>query len=50
LALALVVLIAALVGAYLYRRRNQAQRKAREDARVRDAVEQALRGPEPQAS
>ncbi|MFI6785620.1 WxL protein peptidoglycan domain-containing protein [Micromonospora sp. NPDC050276] len=50
LLLVLVVLIAVLVGAYLYRRRTQAQRKAREDARVRDAVEQALRGPEPQTS
>ncbi|RAN98176.1 WxL protein peptidoglycan domain-containing protein [Micromonospora noduli] len=50
LVLVLVVLIAVLVGAYLYRRRNRAQSKAREDARVRDAVEQALRGPEPQTS
>ncbi|WP_433116290.1 hypothetical protein [Micromonospora sp. CA-246542] len=48
--LALVVLIAAVVGAYLYRRRARSRRKAREDARVRDAVEQALRGPQPQTS
>ncbi|MET7710682.1 DUF916 domain-containing protein [Micromonospora sp. NPDC005413] len=50
LVLVLVVLIAVLVGAYLYRRRNSTQRRAREDARVRDAVEQALRGQEPQTS
>ncbi|MGW5582098.1 WxL protein peptidoglycan domain-containing protein, partial [Micromonospora chokoriensis] len=50
LVLVLVVLIAALVGAYLYRRRTRAQRKVREDARVRDAVEQALRGQEPRTS
>ncbi|MEU7926200.1 DUF916 domain-containing protein [Micromonospora sp. NPDC049107] len=50
LVLALLVLIAAAVGAYLYRRRGRARRKAREDARVRDAVEQALRGPQPQTS
>ncbi|MEV4764669.1 DUF916 domain-containing protein [Micromonospora chokoriensis] len=50
LVLVLVVLIAVLVGAYLYRRRNRAQRKVREDARVRDAVEQALRGQEPRTS
>ncbi|MCO1596183.1 DUF916 domain-containing protein [Micromonospora sp. RHAY321] len=46
LVLVLVVLIAVLVGALLYRRRNRVARKAREDARVRDAVEQALRGQE----
>ncbi|MBM0233555.1 DUF916 domain-containing protein [Micromonospora sp. STR1_7] len=50
LVLALVVLVAVVVGAYLYRRRNRAQRKAREDARVRDAVAQALGGREPQTS
>ncbi|WP_435210164.1 WxL protein peptidoglycan domain-containing protein [Micromonospora sp. bgisy143] len=50
LVLVLVVLIAAVVGAYLYRRRTRTRRKAREDARVRDAVEQALRGPRPQTS
>ncbi|MBM7491477.1 putative membrane protein [Micromonospora luteifusca] len=50
LVLVLVVLIAVLVGAFLYRRRNRTQRKAREDARVRDAVEQALRGQEPPTS
>ncbi|WP_410810779.1 WxL protein peptidoglycan domain-containing protein [Micromonospora sp. 067-2] len=44
LVLVLVVLIAALVGVLLYRRRDRARRKTREDARVRDAVEQALRG------
>ncbi|MEU4476236.1 DUF916 domain-containing protein [Micromonospora sp. NPDC023888] len=50
LVLVLVVLVAAAVGAYLYRRRNRTQRKVREDARVRDAVAQALRGQEPQTS
>ncbi|MFG3559093.1 WxL protein peptidoglycan domain-containing protein [Micromonospora sp. NPDC047557] len=44
--LVLVVLIAVIVGASLYRRRN----RAREDARVRDAVAQALGGREPQTS
>ncbi|MCX5068184.1 DUF916 domain-containing protein [Micromonospora lupini] len=48
--LALVVLIAAVVGAYLYRRRSRAQRRSREDARVRDAVAQALGGREPKTS
>ncbi|KAB1936000.1 DUF916 domain-containing protein [Micromonospora sp. ALFpr18c] len=48
--LVLVVLIAVVVGAYLYRRRSRAQRKAREDARVRDAVAQALGGREPRTS
>ncbi|MFG2052341.1 WxL protein peptidoglycan domain-containing protein [Micromonospora sp. NPDC048935] len=48
LVLVLVVLIAVLVGAYLYRRRTRTRRNAREDARVRDAVEQALRDPKPQ--
>ncbi|MEU8332276.1 DUF916 domain-containing protein [Micromonospora sp. NPDC048839] len=50
LVLALVVLVAAVVGAYLYRRRNRTRRAVREDARVRDAVAQALRGQEPQTS
>lgn len=50
LVLALLVLIAAVVGAYLYRRRARTRRQAREDARVRDAVEQALRGPQPRTS
>ncbi|MET0418436.1 MAG: DUF916 domain-containing protein [Actinoplanes sp.] len=50
LTLVLVVLIAALVGAVLYRRRSRTQRRTREDARVRDAVEQALRGQEAQTS
>ncbi|MEU4337579.1 DUF916 domain-containing protein [Micromonospora lupini] len=48
--LALVVLIAVVVGAYLYRRRSRAQRRSREDARVRDAVAQALGGREPKTS
>ncbi|MGC4879996.1 WxL protein peptidoglycan domain-containing protein [Micromonospora sp. DT43] len=48
--LALVVLIALVVGAYLYRRRSRTQRRAREDARVRDAVAQALGGREPKTS
>ncbi|MET8311239.1 DUF916 domain-containing protein [Micromonospora sp. NPDC005173] len=50
LVLVLVVLIAVLVGALLYRRRNRVRRTEREDARVRDAVEQALRGQEAQTS
>ncbi|MBM0277106.1 WxL protein peptidoglycan domain-containing protein [Micromonospora tarensis] len=50
LVLVLLVLIAVLVAAYLYRRRTRTQRKAREDARVRDAVEQALRAQEPKTS
>ncbi|MEV7330133.1 DUF916 domain-containing protein [Micromonospora sp. NPDC093244] len=50
LLLVLVVLIAVVVGAYLYRRRSRARRTAREDARVRDAVAQALGGREPQTS
>ncbi|MEV4654390.1 DUF916 domain-containing protein [Micromonospora sp. NPDC049301] len=50
LLLVLVVLIAAVVGVLQYRRRNRVRRKTREDARVRDAVEQALRGQEPQTS
>ncbi|CCH18143.1 WxL protein peptidoglycan domain-containing protein [Micromonospora lupini] len=48
--LALVVLIAVVVGAYLYRRRSRARRRSREDARVRDAVAQALGGREPKTS
>ncbi|MEU4402699.1 WxL protein peptidoglycan domain-containing protein [Micromonospora orduensis] len=50
LVLVLVALIAVVVGAYLYRRRSRAQRTAREDARVRDAVELALRGQEARTS
>jgi hypothetical protein len=38
-----VVVIAVIAGALVLRRRNRVRRKAREDARVRDAVEQALR-------
>lgn len=48
--LALVLLIGAVVGAYQYRRRARTHRKAREDARVRDAVAQALGGREPTTS
>ncbi|MET8234891.1 DUF916 domain-containing protein [Micromonospora sp. NPDC005298] len=48
--LVLVVLIAVVVGAYLYRRRTRTRRTAREDARVRDAVAQALGGREPRTS
>ncbi|MDG4806761.1 DUF916 domain-containing protein [Micromonospora sp. WMMD1120] len=50
LLLVLVVLVAVAVGAYRYHRRNRTQRKAREDARVRDAVEQALRGQQPRTT
>ncbi|MFI6339351.1 WxL protein peptidoglycan domain-containing protein [Streptomyces sp. NPDC050535] len=42
LVLLVVVLLAAGAAVYLLRRRNRARRKQREDARVRDAVEQAL--------
>ncbi|MFG1886204.1 WxL protein peptidoglycan domain-containing protein [Micromonospora sp. NPDC049102] len=48
--LVLVLLIAAVVGAYQYRRRARTRRKAGEDARVRDAVAQALVGREPKTS
>ncbi|MET8530213.1 DUF916 domain-containing protein [Micromonospora sp. NPDC005172] len=48
--LVLVLLIAAVVGAYQYRRRARTRRKAGEDARVRDAVAQALGGREPKTS
>ncbi|MFD6567137.1 WxL protein peptidoglycan domain-containing protein [Micromonospora profundi] len=44
LTLAVIALIAVLVGALLYRRRSRSQRRTREDARVRDAVAKALRG------
>ncbi|MFF0372275.1 WxL protein peptidoglycan domain-containing protein [Micromonospora sp. NPDC005087] len=50
LALVLLVLVAALVAALRYRRRNRVRRSTREEVRVRDAVEQALRGQEPQTS
>ncbi|WP_329158549.1 DUF916 domain-containing protein [Streptomyces sp. NBC_01717] len=43
LLLLVVVVIAAVAGALVLRRRNRVRRKAREDARIRDAVEQALR-------
>ncbi|GAB3950561.1 hypothetical protein GCM10027614_51180 [Micromonospora vulcania] len=46
LVLLLVVLIAIMVAVILYRRRSRLQRKTREDARVRNAVEQALRDQE----
>ncbi|MFE2844483.1 WxL protein peptidoglycan domain-containing protein [Streptomyces scopuliridis] len=43
LLLLIVVLLAAVVGAFILTRRIRARRKAREDARVQNAVEQALR-------
>ncbi|GAA1313914.1 hypothetical protein Psi02_64590 [Planotetraspora silvatica] len=49
LSLLVVVLIAVIVAAILLSRRGRVQRKLREDARVRDAVEQALREQETQA-
>ncbi|WP_181871103.1 hypothetical protein [Sphaerisporangium album] len=47
--LLVVVLIAVIVGAFLFARRRRVRRKLREDARVRDAVEQALRDQKTQA-
>ncbi|GII33803.1 WxL protein peptidoglycan domain-containing protein [Planotetraspora mira] len=49
LSLMVVVLIAVIVAAFLLSRRGRVRRKLREDARVRDAVEQALREQETQA-
>ncbi|MFE4913546.1 WxL protein peptidoglycan domain-containing protein [Streptomyces sp. NPDC056652] len=46
LLLLIVVLLAAVVGAFLLTRRARARRKVREDARVQNAVEQALRDKE----
>lgn len=43
LLLLVLVVIGAVAGALVLRRRNRVRRKAREDARIRDAVEQALR-------
>jgi hypothetical protein len=43
LLLLVVILIAVVVGAVLLTRRNRARRKAREDARLQEAVDQALR-------
>jgi hypothetical protein len=43
LLLLVVVLIAAAVGAFLLTRRSRVRRKVREDTRVQEAVEQALR-------
>lgn len=43
LLLLLVVVIAAIVGALVLSRRNRVRRRLREDARVREAVEQRLR-------
>ncbi|MFJ4835392.1 WxL protein peptidoglycan domain-containing protein [Streptomyces sp. NPDC088747] len=43
LVLLVVLLLAAAAAGYFLRRRDRARRKRREDARVRDAVEQALR-------
>ncbi|MER7440007.1 WxL protein peptidoglycan domain-containing protein [Micromonospora avicenniae] len=45
LLLLVVVVIAAVVVAIRLTRRNRVRRKQREDARVQEAVEQALRGP-----
>ncbi|MEV4809432.1 WxL protein peptidoglycan domain-containing protein [Micromonospora avicenniae] len=45
LLLLVVVLVAAVVVAVRLTRRNRVRRKHREDARVQEAVEQALRGP-----
>ncbi len=47
LALLVIVLIAAVVALILLTRRNRARRKQREDARVAEAVQQALREKEP---
>ncbi|MFD3910862.1 hypothetical protein [Streptomyces sp. NPDC058603] len=44
--LLIVVLLAAVVGAFILTRRTRARRKVREDARVQNAVEQALRDKE----
>ncbi|WP_328914168.1 MULTISPECIES: WxL protein peptidoglycan domain-containing protein [unclassified Streptomyces] len=49
LALLVVVLIAVAVGAFVLARRGRTRRKLGEEARVRDAVEQALRDQEAQA-
>ncbi|MDX3849509.1 WxL protein peptidoglycan domain-containing protein [Streptomyces sp. AK02-01A] len=46
----LVVVIAVIVGALVVSRRNRARRKLREDARVREAVEQTLRDQQTQKS
>ncbi|MFJ6179520.1 WxL protein peptidoglycan domain-containing protein [Streptomyces sp. NPDC092295] len=46
LLLLIVVLLAAVVGAFILTRRTRARRKVREDARVQNAVEQALRDKE----
>ncbi|MFJ5113505.1 WxL protein peptidoglycan domain-containing protein [Streptomyces sp. NPDC088551] len=46
LLLLVVVLLAAVVGAFILTRRTRARRKVREDARVQNAVEQALRDKE----
>ncbi|MFE6487460.1 WxL protein peptidoglycan domain-containing protein, partial [Streptomyces sp. NPDC057757] len=43
LVLLVVLLLAAAAAGYFLRRRDRARRKRREDARVRDAVEEALR-------
>lgn len=48
LLLLLVVLIAVAVGVFLLARRSRVRRKTREDARVREAVEQAIRDKAPQ--
>ncbi|WP_238005353.1 DUF916 domain-containing protein [Dactylosporangium sp. AC04546] len=50
LLLLILVLVAAVVGASFLIRRGRAQRKLREDARVRKAVEQALRDKETQSA
>jgi hypothetical protein len=50
LVLLVVVLVAVVVGAVLLARRNRARRKGREDARVREAVAQAIRDQGPRTS
>ncbi|MFU8870359.1 WxL protein peptidoglycan domain-containing protein [Micromonospora sp. SL4-19] len=50
LSLLVIVLIAGVVGALLLTRRRGARRKLREDTRVREAVEQALREQETQSA
>lgn len=49
LLLVLVVLVIVAAGAFLLTRRNRLRRKNREDARVRKAVEKAIRDRSPQA-
>ncbi|MGW2348130.1 WxL protein peptidoglycan domain-containing protein [Actinacidiphila glaucinigra] len=50
LLLLIVLLAAAVAAAIVLRRRGRARRKQREDSRVRDAVEKALRGKDAQSA